>query len=1030
MQQSLVDQNARDLFIESTECNFSVIAPAGVGKTTAIVSRIAQIALRDHSRIDPLLSKLVVVTYTNKAASEMQERARQCLLSQSLSPDRFSAFNQAFFGTIHSFCMDLLKKYGFVIGLPGQFSLAGDEHALWLGYVRSQDSLLHNLPVDARSAFARFGSIKKVMQLASSLTCRDFKVPPLGNCPEIDISPILRFEPESKRGLNGILVGKHIARAWRDGLERGETVLPLPEYNNGGAAFQEVWQSTFQPLRDWLGQASLVLAKGIANDFQAFRIAQGQLRYDDMIHLARRLVYDSVAGSLIRSNGYRVILDEAQDTDQDQFDVLLGIAGEPNARLGLRGFWLPEPGRFSMVGDPQQSIFSSRADLAAYLQVHQMLSGAGGGQALTFQVTMRCDQSVVDTVNAFFPNVLQKYSGPARQVDYVPLCARPDAGLGVVQKIKMLPPEHMNSKAGVKERAICEAQAFAEWFAQQSETTLGVEDWSQVAILSPRNEWLALLARALRDKGVPLQVHSHRETLGDDPVYGWFTALLHVFAHPDDAFEITGILRELFGLSDHSIAHFVRKSRSLSTLLHPLNLTDPKLSQGDVEGALNQLREVRLMAIDKPLREAVGIAVESLYLKDRLLSLGALDATMINASLNHLLMKATLAEEKGTSLVDWVKTLRQAFDDRLEPSPPLAGRLQLFSCHKAKGLEWQTVIVPFFFKPITSRNESYPRLISLGSDTIPVVAYDKYCQVEARQWVQKNAFFEHQRLCYVTATRAARRCYFVDDEQFYQNHQGSFADCMHCADTGKNRLVWEALPPFSVVEKMDTSSRTQPSSSSDTLHVDRDAIANPDACLAKSVARSQTFTRRIIPSSLAIHTRMDEAREVLPEPCFPEVSAQFAGKDGVDYGNWWHGVMEHAPWEEGKAAWGVYFTEQFQQCPQIERGKMELAQFMSSDAAHLLDQFRAGIRTEVPFLFQQAACAYDGFIDLIAYQAAQGAWVVIDWKTDQVDRTVDELVARYAQQILAYIDAMKTVFKQPVTGYLYSTRLGQWARVK
>ena len=63
-----------------TGSNFSVIAPAGVGKTTAIAQRILQIAKED-SKISgtgrtPKLPKLVVVTYTRKAADEMRDRAR------------------------------------------------------------------------------------------------------------------------------------------------------------------------------------------------------------------------------------------------------------------------------------------------------------------------------------------------------------------------------------------------------------------------------------------------------------------------------------------------------------------------------------------------------------------------------------------------------------------------------------------------------------------------------------------------------------------------------------------------------------------------------------------------------------------------------------------------------------------------------------------------------------------------------------------------------------------------------------------
>ena len=71
----------------------------------------------------------------------------------------------------------------------------------------------------------------------------------------------------------------------------------------------------------------------------------------------------------------RKILDEAQDTDPAQFSVLLEVTRPPEAT----GRWLetktdpPRPGRFSMVGDFQQSIYHDRADLAHYQRVHDAL---------------------------------------------------------------------------------------------------------------------------------------------------------------------------------------------------------------------------------------------------------------------------------------------------------------------------------------------------------------------------------------------------------------------------------------------------------------------------------------------------------------------------------------------------------------------------------------------------------------------------------------------------------------------------------
>ena len=77
------DQQSRDRFTTELEKNFSVVAAAGSGKTRAITDRIVQLAL--NSKALEVLPTLVVVTFTNRAADEMQRRARQMILKARLN---------------------------------------------------------------------------------------------------------------------------------------------------------------------------------------------------------------------------------------------------------------------------------------------------------------------------------------------------------------------------------------------------------------------------------------------------------------------------------------------------------------------------------------------------------------------------------------------------------------------------------------------------------------------------------------------------------------------------------------------------------------------------------------------------------------------------------------------------------------------------------------------------------------------------------------------------------------------------------
>ncbi|MBI5490991.1 MAG: exodeoxyribonuclease V subunit gamma, partial [Deltaproteobacteria bacterium] len=91
-----------------------VLAGAGSGKTRVITYRIAHlVADRD---VAPW--RILAVTFTNKAAGEMRERARKLL-----GPDAA----QVWLGTFHSTCARLLRRHPEAVGLGKDFSIYDDD---------------------------------------------------------------------------------------------------------------------------------------------------------------------------------------------------------------------------------------------------------------------------------------------------------------------------------------------------------------------------------------------------------------------------------------------------------------------------------------------------------------------------------------------------------------------------------------------------------------------------------------------------------------------------------------------------------------------------------------------------------------------------------------------------------------------------------------------------------------------------------------------------------------------------------------
>jgi ATP-dependent exoDNAse (exonuclease V) beta subunit len=94
----------------------------------------------------------------------------------------------------------------------------------------------------------------------------------------------------------------------------------------------------FAPLRKWICAAATCVAAEVQRDYLNFRLDHGLVTYDDQIALAEELLQHPVAAQRIREESFRVILDEAQDTEPLQFSVLLEVTRPPEAK----GLWLQD----------------------------------------------------------------------------------------------------------------------------------------------------------------------------------------------------------------------------------------------------------------------------------------------------------------------------------------------------------------------------------------------------------------------------------------------------------------------------------------------------------------------------------------------------------------------------------------------------------------------------------------------------------------------------------------------------------------
>ena len=97
-----------------------IVAGAGSGKTKVLTSRIAHIIKRKKAYPNQILS----VTFTNKAAQEMQNRVSNMLKKE--------AIGLSWLGTFHSVSAKLLRKHASAACLNSNFSIIDQDDQIRL----------------------------------------------------------------------------------------------------------------------------------------------------------------------------------------------------------------------------------------------------------------------------------------------------------------------------------------------------------------------------------------------------------------------------------------------------------------------------------------------------------------------------------------------------------------------------------------------------------------------------------------------------------------------------------------------------------------------------------------------------------------------------------------------------------------------------------------------------------------------------------------------------------------------------------
>lgn len=943
----LPDSKARARFATELDRNFLVIAPAGVGKTTALTERIVNLMMAD-------LPSLVVVTFTKKAAIELKSRVLGELARRF--PAAIPRLKSVFFGTIDSFFSLLLKEFGPQIGIPAQLDVVelGDEteRDLWENFLDGYEA--NCLPPPIKKRFLQFHDWEKIAQLA-----RRSKPIAAEDPVAIPAFPATNWSNhEWSETIPPKLRPKFFQ--WKWAMEQG-VFIPM---DGDDESLSFIPKPVRDPIRRWLETIGGILCNDMAWKYHHHKIADGFATFTDIRVGLQRLLSRPEILAQIRRRRYRILLDEAQDTDSMAFDLLLKLLPDHGEKFG------PADGLFSLVGDPQQSIYlEDSQDFERFSSTCGRLL-EGSVEKLIFCVTMRCPAAVIGQVNGTFSRLLTGENG---QANFVEMWPKPQAIGGNVFGLCFANSDDMEAIGA-------ESTAIADFLKDRTPADFGLETWSQFAILAARKAALLTLHRALRDRDLPAQVRVRSATFSDATLYRWICGLCHLLTHPSDENEAVAILREIFVISDRDMAIFARKNSD-----RPFKFA----LIGDLDGddnchrAMAALRELLDEIHGENNGSILALLERKLSLLERVLRIPDENPKEVNTLWQALVEFADMEDEIGHNFHQFADALATHFSQKKEAFSPDPNAIQLDTLHGSKGLEWPLVWLPFFNRPHQSHRQE--GLILCSHSDQPALLFRNGPTYRADKFAHVNHL---QRLFYVGMTRAKRTM---------------ILSSLQAEKIGK-------LAPSAFLN-LDPARLAPPVWS---------RILNPQF---KGPARNVVAANEAIPSLAPAEL---QAKFAFESPAFiqPSESADGLDKRMSAYGDWWHETLRYFPFHRPDQI-AVYGEKTLASCPDRDRGALEMRQFLQSDFFMQLCH-SPKIFTEFPFYFSRSGKIVHGFIDLLCIDPERRRATIIDWKTEQ--NSWAELLTAHRRQLLHYLDFARN---QPhlkafsIRAGIFSSRLGE-----
>lgn len=617
------------------------------------------------------------------------------------------------------------------------------------------------------------------------------------------------------------------------------------------------------------------LAGSVLRRYAAARNSAGALDFDDLILKTRALLTSENGQAqwvLFKLDGGldHILVDEAQDTSPEQWEIISALAHEFFADMGAGAVTRT----VFAVGDEKQSIYSFQgAAPKMFAEMGQRFATLATGANLAWRrvpltLSFRTVAPVLAAVDRVFADPART-PGLTADNDSIDHVANRIGHAGLVEIWPTEMPDETvvadpwNPLSDTSERS--PANRLAERIADTIKKWIDdgerlpsenrpIRAGDILILVRKRNPFAVPMVAALKRRGIPV-AGSDRVRLTDQIAVQDLIVLGDFLTLPEDDLALATVLKgPLFNLNDDhllEIAHG-RKRTLWSALLESAD------TNSAFKGAAETLKRWRAKSDFTPPFEFFSGILDRDGGREKMLNrLGPEAADVIDEFLDLAL---SYDESDPPSLTQFLAKLRDANPEVKRDMEHGRDEVRVMTVHGAKGLE-----APIVFLPDTcstsSGDDASSRLVKLAAHTLAeesaeaivwcVKGTNRVPAVEgARREKEQADTEERNRLLYVAMTRARDRLYIAGFETKRGRADGCWYDVASAAlipameeiDLGDGRKIWRMeRPQLADPEKPKHEKRAEQSAFARPGFATRRAPAEPKLSVPLAPSRLEPY---------------------------------------------------------------------------------------------------------------------------------------------------------------------------------------------